>query len=210
MSIRKTANYPRNVFINCPFDSRYAPIFESIVFTVMACGFRPVSARQRLDSAEVRIDKIVELIGDARFSIHDLSRTEIDTATDYPRFNMPLELGVDIGCRRFSGNRSDKTSLILVHELFEHHKFISDIAGQDPVAHDDNPSVVIRKVRDWLRTESGERDVPGPKTIVRRYEQFRHDLPEIADTLGLEVGEMTFIDFTYTIEKWFLKVAQVR
>lgn len=207
MGTRKTGDYPRNVFINCPFDAAYIPIFESIVFTVMACRFRPVTARQKLDSAEVRIDKIVALIGNARYSIHDLSRTEIDLDTRYPRFNMPLELGVDIGCRRFSRNHANKTALILVSEPFEYHKFISDIAGQDPVPHRNDPSIAIREVRDWLRTESGEKNIPGQKTIAKRYDQFRRDLPEIAEDLGLDIGDMTFVDFTSTIELWFAKTA---
>ena len=34
------AEYDRNVFINCPFDNAYAPIFEAIVFAVHDAGFR--------------------------------------------------------------------------------------------------------------------------------------------------------------------------
>ncbi|MBW3563881.1 MAG: hypothetical protein KY459_04060 [Acidobacteria bacterium] len=206
MAGSKTAHYSRNVFINCPFDDEYVPIFESIVFTVMACGFRPLSARQRLDSAEVRIDKIVSLIGNARYSIHDLSRTEIDATTSLPRFNMPLELGVDIGCRRFSKRHGDKTALILIGRPFQHQKFISDIAGQDPVAHRDDPLMAIRKVRDWLRAESAQGSMPGPKMIERKYEKFRLDLPAICDELGLEVADMTFVDLTFTIERWFEEI----
>jgi hypothetical protein len=81
-----TGEYDRNVFINCPFDSAYAPIFESIVFAVHAAGFRPKCARERLDSSEFRLQKIVRLISEARFSIHDLSRTELDSDSALPRF----------------------------------------------------------------------------------------------------------------------------
>ena len=87
------AEYDRNVFINCPFDDAYAPIFEAIVFAVHDAGFRPKCARERLDSSEVRLQKILSLISESRFSIHDLSRTELDDSNQLPRFNMPFELG---------------------------------------------------------------------------------------------------------------------
>jgi hypothetical protein len=45
--------YADNVFINCPFDPEYAPIFEAIVFAVNDAGFRPKCARERLDSSQV-------------------------------------------------------------------------------------------------------------------------------------------------------------
>jgi len=33
--------YEQNVFINCPFDDDYAPLFEAIVFAINDAGFRP-------------------------------------------------------------------------------------------------------------------------------------------------------------------------
>ena len=33
------AGYATNVFINCPFDSEYAPLFHAIVFAVIHCGY---------------------------------------------------------------------------------------------------------------------------------------------------------------------------
>ena len=70
--------YDENVFINCPFDKEYASIFEAIVFAVNDAGFRPKCARERLDSSQVRLQKITELISASRYSIHDLSCTELD------------------------------------------------------------------------------------------------------------------------------------
>jgi hypothetical protein len=108
--------YDRNVFINCPFDSEYTPLFEAIVFAVNDAGFRPTCARERLDSSQVRLQKIFELISSSRYSIHDLSRTGLDETSSLPRFNMPLELGIDLGCKAFSGDCSDKSLLIFDSE----------------------------------------------------------------------------------------------
>jgi hypothetical protein len=92
-------DFDRNVFINCPFDPVFAPMFEAIVFCIHALGFQARCALERLDSSQVRIQKIIQLIRMSRYSIHDLSRTELDDIHGLPRFNMPLELGIDLGCK---------------------------------------------------------------------------------------------------------------
>jgi hypothetical protein len=92
--------YEQNVFINCPFDREYASIFEAIVFAVNDAGFRPKCARERLDSSQIRLQKIAALISASRYSIHDLSRTELDDINALPRFNMPLELGIVSAAKR--------------------------------------------------------------------------------------------------------------
>jgi hypothetical protein len=67
------SSYARNVFINCPFDSSYAPLFEAIVFAVFDCGFRPRCALEAEDAGQVRIAKIFELISGCRFAINRTS-----------------------------------------------------------------------------------------------------------------------------------------
>lgn len=52
--------YDRNAFTNCPFEDDYAPLFEAIVFAINDAGFRPRCARERLDSSQVRLNKIVD------------------------------------------------------------------------------------------------------------------------------------------------------
>jgi hypothetical protein len=91
---------PLAVFINCPFDSRYQKFFDAIVFTVIRCGFDARCAREIDDGSGTRIDKIMNLIEACPYGIHDISRTELDTASNLPRFNMPLELGIFLGARR--------------------------------------------------------------------------------------------------------------
>src|SRR5215213_2738037 len=128
-----------SVFINCPFDPQYWPLLEVIVFTVLACGFRPRSALEAAGSGDVRLEKILRLIDESRLGIHDISRVELDRDNGLPGFNMPFELGLDIGCRRFSGRRDKKRILILDRERFRYQQYLSDISGQDIRAHHDNP-----------------------------------------------------------------------
>src|SRR5258708_5683890 len=100
-------DYDISVFINCPFDRAYKPLFNSLVFATIYCGFRARCALEIDDGSQVRIDKIFAAIEECRFGIHDLSRTQLDNGTGLPRFNMPLELGMFLGAKRF-GDRLQK------------------------------------------------------------------------------------------------------
>lgn len=194
--------FDRNVFINCPFDLEYAPIFEAIVFAVHDAGFRPKCARERLDSGEIRLQKIVELIRASRYSIHDLSRTELDRITALPRFNMPLELGIDLGCRAFSTAHRHKSLLIFDSDQYRFQKYVSDIGGQDIHRHGNDAKVAVARVRDWLRAESGLTRIPGGTAIYERYVTFRGELPAICAELRLDVNDLAFVDFSYAIAFW--------
>ena len=119
VALMSPVEYQRNVFINCPFDDEYAPVFEAIVFAVHDAGFRPKSAREKLDSSQIRVQKIASLISESRYSIHDLSRTNLDATNQLPRFNMPFELGMDVGCKTYSANHADKSFLIFESKKYE-------------------------------------------------------------------------------------------
>jgi len=82
--------FGQSVFINCPFDRQYYPLFEALVFTVLACGLHPRCALEELDSGTVRLEKIQKIIRSCRFAIHDLSRVELSGPRSLPRFNMPF------------------------------------------------------------------------------------------------------------------------
>jgi hypothetical protein len=197
-----TADYERSVFINCPFDEAYAPIFEANVFTVIVCGFRPLCARSRLDSSEFRLDKVLDLIAASRYSIHDVSRVELDEGSALPRFNMPLELGLDLGCKRFSPSRKNKSLLIFDAQPYRFQKYISDIGGQDVASHRNDPALAVASIRNWLRAESGRSDLPGPAALNVRYENFKRDLPRICVRLDVQPAEMTFVDFCHGVADW--------
>ena len=80
----------RSVFLNVPFDRKYEPIFIALVGGLIALGRKPHCVLEIPDSGRGRLDRLVELIGSCRTSIHDLSRVSGTSA----RFNMPFELGL--------------------------------------------------------------------------------------------------------------------
>jgi hypothetical protein len=199
---RLDPDFDRNIFINCPFDEAYAPIFEAVVFTAFDVGFTPRSARERLDSSEIRLHKILGIIRNCRLSIHDLSRTELDDATALPRFNMPLELGIDLGCKAFSRAHARKSFLIFDSEQYRFQKYLSDIGGQDIHRHGNDPKTAVQRVRDWLRAETSVSTLPGGSAIYDRYLEFRRDLPSLCDDLRLDQDALTFTDLSDTILAW--------
>lgn len=103
-------SYDDQAFIHCPFDGEYRPMFEALVFAVYDCGFVARCALELEDGSQVRIDKIEQIIGDCRLGIHDISRTELDGTWSLPRFNMPLELGLFLGAKRY-GTGSQRRKL---------------------------------------------------------------------------------------------------
>jgi hypothetical protein len=197
------AAYDAGVFVNCPFDDGYKPLFNATVFAVLDCGFEPRCALQVYDSGQVRLDKIMKLIEGCRYGVHDISRTELDAVHQLPRFNMPLELGIFLGAQRFgSGKHRGKNCLVLDREPYRYQKFISDIAGQDISAHDGAPGKVIGIVRDWLSTAAGGRPLPGGAAIGGRFATFNTDLPAIAEAFDLKVEELTFSNYVNIASDW--------
>lgn len=193
--------FENSVFINCPFDAEYEPIFRAIVFTITACGFTARCARENPDSNEIRLDKIVRLIEDCRLGIHDLSR--LHGATGLPRFNMPLELGIFLGCMKFGGKpHRHKKYLILESEQFRYHSMVSDLSGQDIRAHEGDFRKAIACIRDWLSNQNPPRHLPHGSILATHFEAFLHELPGLCRDLDWTEMELTFKEFTWLTYYW--------
>jgi len=178
-------------------------MFDAIVFTVHNLGFVPRCALEEEDAAEFRLSKIERIIEECKFGINDLSAVALDPATGLPRFNMPLELGLFLGCKRFgASSQSKKRCLVLDSDLYRYRAFISDISGQDIRAHAGDPESAIREVRDWLQATAKRAKLPGGGEIIERYRRFRDDLPGICAVLALEPDRLTFLDLSKTITDW--------
>lgn len=193
-----------DVFINCPFDADYSPIFRSLIFSIFACGFRARSARELDDGGQTRIDKLYNLIKECRYGIHDLSRTELDPVHHLPRFNMPLELGIFLGAKRYGGkDQKQKRLLVLDIEQYRYQRFISDLAGIDIHAHDNEPSRALSATRNWLANVS-RRQLPSAQRIRDIHDAFLADLPALADELGFDPADIPYVDFERIVVSWLL------
>lgn len=207
------AAYTDSIFINCPFDKVYEPLLQCIVFTIYRCGFVPRSALEEDDSSDLRIEKIVRLIHKCKYGIHDISRTESDEINNLPRFNMPFELGIFWGAKKF-GNKinKEKIALILDKDRYRYQKFISDLNGVDIKAHENKPEQLLKAVRNWLHTASGRTTIPSYEKIKRDFYDFRNNrLPVMLVESHARLEELTFNDYcAYVAAALKAQLAQIK
>ena len=178
MPQKKLSKPPREtaVFINCPFDREYQPLLRAICDTVMSCGFEPRCALDSLDSGAFRFAKILDLMCECDFAVHDISRIELDEKSGLPRFNMPLELGADLGLRlKGGGVHPRRRSLILDSTKHRYDVTLSDLAGIDLVSHEQTEAGAIRAVRNWLNGHriQGSKPLPGARALIEDYQAFK-------------------------------------
>jgi len=169
--------FESNVFINCPFDKFYVRLLQPLIFTVVYLDLNPLVSETK-SSGQVRVERIKKLILNSKYSIHDISRSEALQGRDLPRFNMPFEMGLDLGCQSFGKSKLNfKKSLVLEKTKYHYQKVISDIAGQDIESHNDNPEELIRKVRNWFAAVLNSHQ-PSPTLIWDSYNDFLDRMSE--------------------------------
>lgn len=151
------STFDNSVFINCPFDkSKIDSILKPILFCLIFHRLYPQLALDINDSGQLRIDKIVKLMKNSKFSIHDLSLLKVPKVSEFARMNMPYELGIDYGLR-LSGvtgvNRyEEKRFLILGSKRYDYMKAISDLNGFDIQNHENKTRKVFDCMHLWLST----------------------------------------------------------
>lgn len=187
--------FESNVFINCPFDKFYVPLLQPLLFTVLYFDLNPLISETQ-SSGQVRVEQIKKLILKSKYSIHDISRSEVLQGKDVPRFNMPFEMGLDLGCQSFGkGKLMFKKCLVL--EKTKHHylKVISDIGGQDIENHDDEPQVLVRKVRNWFALVLHNHP-PSPSLIWDIYNDFKSNLKERLKNESFSADDIESLPFS--------------
>jgi len=203
------AALPRDnsVFVNCPFDARFQALFDAVAFAVAICGYKVRSALEISDSGEVRLHKIIRILECSRFSIHDISRVELDSDSGLPRFNMPIELGIALGMKHLGRLKlRDHSLLVLDSERYRYQKFASDLAGLDISAHANDTAKVIAAVRNFLATHSPV-PLPSPSVIADAYGAFEAALPAMANAARQAADELTYRDRLDLIDLFLRRLA---
>ncbi|WP_284618688.1 hypothetical protein [Aquabacterium humicola] len=205
-------NYGRNIFINCPFDEEYVPLLHAITFTICFAQFIPRSALEVQDSGVERLAKIVRIIRDCAYGIHDISRVEVgdDPQIPLPRFNMPFECGLFFGALHFGTGRQKQKQLLIFDSVpFRPHKTMSDIAGKDPAFHHGDPATAIGCVRTFLAPKPGVTGLPGEEQIRSAYASFQDALPHLLNQFGIngkEISSPTYWnDFVKIVDAYLSK-----
>lgn len=191
-----------SIFVNCPFDDAYQPIFDAVVFAILACGYKVASALEIADSGELRLEKLYRLIATSAHSIHDISRVEMDGGSGLPRFNMPIELGIALGHGRYAKRRPRPRLLILDRERYRYQVFASDLAGLDIAEHGSQPERAIACVRHFLSADV--RDLPTEDRIAGLYRSFEALLPDMAAESRQSVAQLNFLDRVRLVDRYLL------
>lgn len=186
-------NFETSVFVNCPFDNDFAPLLEVMLFCVIYAGLTPRIASENLEGGASRLDKIVEIVEQCKYSIHDLSMCKATDVGEFQRMNMPFELGLDMGFRRGPGAKTDQKKFIIFEaEAYDLKRALSDLAGTDVEFHKNDYQVIIQKLRDFLRVEVGI-PLPGATKLETDYYTFQGWMTEKKISEGHTEEEATVL-----------------
>jgi hypothetical protein len=139
---------PKGVFLNVPYDEEFTSLYVAYIVGLIQLGLAPHLASE-LSGGDRRLNRIFQLIQSCPYSIHDLSRVELSSASSAaPRFNMPLELGMTITWQLL--NPDHHTWFVWESEPHRLQESASDLNGTDPNIHNGTPEGVLSGLRDAL------------------------------------------------------------
>jgi hypothetical protein len=163
-----------SVFLNVPYDERFENLFLAYIAGISAFGFAP-RATLEIPFSQRRLERIISLIASSQYSVHDLSRVELDrNPPRTPRFNMPFELGLTVGIGKHDW---------IVCEATRHRikKSLSDIDGTDVYIHDGTIRGVFRELSNaFVRT----RRQPSVVQMMQIYRILRSNFAGILKKAG--------------------------
>lgn len=146
------------VFLNIPYDRRFQELYHAYLIGLKAFGLSPRAALE-LPASRRRLDRIQEHIRGCRYSIHDLSRVQLDPVPPRtPRFNMPFELGLTLG--QVERGRARHQWFVFEERPWRLLKSLSDLGGTDPYIHGGSPEGVFRELCNIFSREGSRPDVP--------------------------------------------------
>ena len=132
------------IFINCPYDDEYKPLFFAMIYICEYFGYTPIFAASDESSSD-RMDNIVKCIQESNYAIHDISKIH----ETIPRYNMPFELGMYY--MHIKENGKKKRMLILEGESNKSDVVISDLSGTEIKCHSNELEELFKAIRSFLR-----------------------------------------------------------
>lgn len=89
-----------DVFLNLPYDLAFTDLLLAYVAGITAIGLDPRTTLE-IPGGERRLDRILELVGSCRYSIHDLSLLRVHARRPaVPHLNMAFEPGLTVAWDR--------------------------------------------------------------------------------------------------------------
>lgn len=169
-----------SVFLNLPYDKRFQTLFLGYIAGVSAFGMFP-HATLEIPGGERRLERILGLIAQCRYSVHDLSRVQLDhRAPATPRFNMPFELGLAVA---HAEQPSQHTFYVFEERKHRLSKSLSDLDGTDAYIHGATLNGLFGQLVDAFVRADRQPTVAQMWTIYRK---VRATLPEILRISGAD------------------------
>ncbi len=168
-----------SVFLNIPYDASFENLLLAYIAGVSAFGFTP-RATLEIPFGQRRLDRILSLIRESRYSIHDLSRVQLDpNAPRTPRFNMPFELGLTVALERAA--HPDHSWIVCETVPHRIKKSLSDLDGTDAYIHSGTVAGVFREIGNAF---VGSRRQPTVTEMSQIYRLLRAQLRNILKKAG--------------------------
>jgi hypothetical protein len=163
------------VFLNIPYDKKFERLFIAYIAGLTALGLVPRATLEIPDSSR-RLDKILVIIRRCKYSVHDLSRVELDRhKPKTPRFNMPFELGLTVAA---AARKSWYVFEAVDHRL---EKSLNDLNGTDPKIHNGTVEGVLSGLCDSFVREVRR---PTMSQMMKIYRNLRRQQVEILKQAG--------------------------
>jgi hypothetical protein len=164
------------VFLNIPYDGKFRRLYLAYITGLIHLGLDP-HATIEIPGGQNRLDKILDLIRSCRYSIHDLSRVQLDrTPPATPRFNMPFELGLAVAAAKLGLAPHDWFVFETVHRRAS--KSLSDLSGTDPNIHRGTVEGVMREL-----CNAFERQSPDERVSVAEMMKTYRAVSRLADEI---------------------------
>jgi hypothetical protein len=165
-------------FLNVPYDKNFERLFLAYVAGISALGLTP-RATLEIPGGVRRLDRILQLIESCRYSIHDLSRVQLDRKPPTtPRFNMPFEAALAVALERM--NTSSKRVWFVFEAVPRRlEKSLSDLAGTDVYIHHATTNGLYRQLNNAF-----ERTGVSVQQMKAIYRDLRRNLPIILQETG--------------------------
>jgi hypothetical protein len=166
----------KSVFLNIPYDDRFRRLYLAYIAGLVHLDLKP-RATIEIPGGQNRLDKILDLIRSCRYSIHDLSRVQLDRIPPAtPRFNMPFELGLAVASAKLDSVPHDWFVFETVHHRAS--KSLSDLSGTDPNIHHGTIAGVMRELCNaFVRHSQQERySVSGMMKTYRAVSRLVEDI----------------------------------
>jgi hypothetical protein len=170
---------PDVCFLNIPYDNRFEKLYLAYIVGLTAHGLEP-AATLGIPRDARRLDRIFTLIQSCRYSVHDISRIQIDPGPPRaPRFNMPFELGMAVAWARL--NPALHSWVGCDEVLHRPARSISDLAGTDFHFHHGRVSGVLAALCNAFVSRTERPTVPRMQIVYRR---LRRAIPDLRLNAG--------------------------